>query len=293
MHPLTTWLALAGSVWALFALAEEHIAAPHRIQITRWLRCQTPYWPATFVEVCDSVFGTPTLSGSYVLRACIASQITAFLALCLSGVFYPGTSGPVLLVLCLYAPALVGSLALVNMLPGALSLLMHRALLQRMSQGQGPPRVGSWLVLASVTTGVLALLACTLGFLVVLVSNQVHALQSPVRWIIGYVEFGMKDIAGALTTLQEAVRLQPVMMPGIAFPSFGIWFYTPCFPFVWVWLYLLSGVLIRGAAACGLIRVSGYTPALLDIDARPLHTLGAVAVGVVSVVYWTALLWRR
>ena len=42
MHPLTTWLALVGSVWALFALAEEHIAAPHRAQITRWLRCQTP-----------------------------------------------------------------------------------------------------------------------------------------------------------------------------------------------------------------------------------------------------------
>jgi hypothetical protein len=34
-------------------------------------------------------------------------------------------------------------------------------------------------------------------------------------------------------------------------------------------------------------------PSVLDIDARPLHTLGAVAVGVVSVVYWSALFWRR
>ena len=204
MHPLTTWLALAGSVWALFALAEEHIAAPHRVQITRWLRCQTPYWPATFVAVCDSVFGTPTLSGAYVLRACIASHIAAFLALCLSGVFYPGTSGLILLVLFLYAPALVGSLALVNLLPGSLSLLVHRALLQRVSDGQGPPRVGTWLVLASATTGVLAVLACTLGFLVVFVSNQIHALQRPVTWIIGYVESVIKDTAGGLSALQEA-----------------------------------------------------------------------------------------
>ena len=293
MHPLTTWLALVGSVWALFALAEEHIAAPHRAQITRWLRWQTPYWPATFVAVCDSVFGPPTLSGAYVLRACIASHIAAFLALCLSGVFYPGTSGLILLVLFLYAPALVGSLALVNLLPGFLSLLVHRALLQRVSDGQEPPRVGTWLVLASATTGVLAVLACTLGFLVVFVSNQIHALQRPVTWIIGYVESVMKDTAGGLSALQEAVRLQPVIMPGMAFPSFGIWFYTPFFPFVWVWLYLLSGVLIRGATACGLMRASRRAPSLLDIDARPLHTLGAVAVGVVSVVYWTALLWRR
>jgi hypothetical protein len=293
MHPLTTWLALVGSVWALFALAEEHIATPHRVQITRWLRGQSPYWPATFVAVCDSVFGPPTLSGAYVLRACIASHIAAFLALCLSGVFYPGTSGLMLLVLFLYAPALVGSLALVNLLPGSLALLVHRALLQRVSDGQGPPRVGTWLVLAGATTGVLAVLACTLGFLVVFVGNGVHALQKPVTWIIGYVESVIKDTAGGLSALQEAVRLQPIIMPGMAFPSFGIWLYAPCFPFVWVWLYLLSGVLIRGATACGLIRASRRTLGLLDIDARPLHTLGAVAVGVVSVVYWTALLWRR
>ncbi len=293
MHPLTTWLALAGSVWALFALAEEHIATPHRVQITRWLRCQIPYWPVTFVAVCDSIFGPPTLSGAYVLRACIASHIAAFLALCLSGVFYPGTSGLMLLVLFLYAPALVGFLALVNLLPGALSILVHRALLQRVSDRQGPPRLGTWLVLASATTGLLAVLACTLGFLVVFVSSQIHSLQRPATWIIGYVEFVIKDTAGGLSALQEAARLQPIIMPGMVFPSFGIWFYTPCFPFVWVWLYLLSGVLIRGATACGLMRASGRAPGLLDIDARPLHTLGAVAVGVVSVVYWTALLWRR
>jgi hypothetical protein len=293
MHPLTTWLALVGSVWALFALAEEHIATPHRVQITRWLRGQTPYWPATFVAVCDSVFGPPTLSGAYVLRACIASHIAAFLALCLSGVFYPGTSGLMLLVLFLYAPALVGSLALVNLLPGSLSILVHRALLQRVSDGQGPPRVGTWLVLACATTGVLAVLACTLGFLVVFVSNEVHTLRRPVTWIIGYVESVIKDTAGGLSALQEAARLQPIIMPGMAFPSFGIWLYAPCFPFVWVWLYLLSGVLIRGATACGLMRASRRTLGLLDIDARPLHTLGTVAVGVVSVVYWTALLWRR
>ena len=293
MHPLTTWLALAGSVWALFALAEEHIAAPHRVQITRWLRGQTPCWPATFVAVYDSVFGPPTLSGAYVLRACIASHIAAFLALCLSGVFYPGTSGLMLLVLFLYAPGLIGSLALVNLLPGSLSLLIHRTLLQRISHDQEPPRVGTWLVLASTTTGVLAVLACTLGFLVVFVSNRVHSLQRPVTWIIGYIESVITDTAGGLSALQEAVRLQPIMIPGIAFPSFGIWLYAPCFPFVWVWLYLLSGVLIRGATACGLMQASRRMPNLLNIDARPLHTLGAVAVGVVSVVYWTALLWRR
>jgi hypothetical protein len=162
-----------------------------------------------------------------VLRVCIASHIAAFLALCLSGVFYPGTSGLMLLVLFLYAPALVGSLALVNLLPGSLSILAHRALLQRVSNGQGPPRLGTWFVLASATTGLLAVLACTLGFLVVFVSNQIHALQRPAMWIIGYVEFVTKDTAGGLSALQEAVRPQPIMMPGMGFLLWDLVLHAP------------------------------------------------------------------
>ena len=96
-------------------------------------------------------------------------------------------------------------------------------------------------MLASVVTGVLALLACTLGFLVVFMSSQAHLLQRPVTWIVGYVESVIKDTAGGLSALQEAARLQPIILPGMVFPSFGIWLYAPCFPFVWVWLYLLSG----------------------------------------------------
>jgi hypothetical protein len=148
-------------------------------------------------------------------------------------------------------------------------------------------------MLASVVTGVLALLACTLGFLVVFMSGQAHLLQRPVTWIVGYVESVIKDTTGGLNALQEAARLQPIILPGMAFPSFGIWLYVPCFPFVWVWLYLLSGVLIRGATALGCRRALGGTSGLLDLDARPLHALGVVAVGVVSVLYWTVLLWRR
>ena len=293
MHPLTTWLALSGSVWALFALAEDHISPQHRTQVTQWLRRHNPHWPATFVTVCDSVFGAPAVSGASFLRACVASHIAAFLVLCLSGTFYPGTSGMTLLVLFLYAPFLLGSLALGNLLPGYVSLLVHRALLQRVSNTHRRQGLSTWLVLASIATGVVALLAWTLGFLVVFVSSQIHLLRKPVTWIVGYIEFVMKDPSGRLSALQEAMRLQPIVVPGMVFPSFGIWLYAPCFPFVWVWLYMLSGMLIRSATAWRLMGTPERAPGLLDIDTRPLHTLGAVAVGVVSVVYWIAVLWQR
>src|SRR5262245_52509150 len=293
MHPLTAWLAIVGSVWALFALAEEHILPQSRAQITAWLRGQTPPWPATFVTVCDSVFGTPYVSVSCFLRVCVASQIAAFLALCLSGVFYPGTSGSMLVVLLLYAPLLMGGLALVNTLPSYASLLVNRCLLQRLSRSHCPGRLGIGFVLTSAATLTLAIAACGLGFVVVFVSNQAHLLRRPVTWIVGYVEFALKGATGRTAALQEAVRLQPVLVPGITFPSFGLWFYAPCFPLVWVWLYGLSGTLIRYATARGILHAPGRAVGLLDIDARPLHTLGVVAAGLVSGVYWTAVFWRR
>jgi len=293
MHPLTTWLAFVGSVWALFVLAEAHLTPPHRVQITHWLHRRTPDWPATFVTVCDSVFGTPHVSIPVCLRTGVASHIAAFLTLCVSGVLYPGTSGPVFLGLVLHAPLLIGGLALVNVLPSYISVLVTRSLLQYASHNHLPGRLSVGLVLPSAVTLTLAVLACALGFLVVFVSNQASLLRRPVTWIVGYVEFTLRGSGGSTSALQEAVRLQPIVVPGMAFPSFGIWFYAPCFPLLWVWLYVLSGTCIRYAIAWGLLSPSGRALSTLDINTRPLHTLGVVAVGLLSVVYWTAVLWRH
>lgn len=288
MHPVPTWLALIGSVWALFALAETSVLPAQRAQISSWLRGQTASWPATFVAVCDSVFGTPALASAYVLRAGIASQIAAFLALCLSGVWYPGTDGSALLVLCFRAPGLIGSLALVQMLPSHVALRLHRALLQASSQSQSP--WGIWLLAASVATLALALMAWALSLLVVLANSRARVLQPPVTWITGYVEFVLQSATGSLSALREAALLQPIVMPGVVFPSFGIWLYVPCFPLLWVCLYALAGTLIRWARTPGFMPADSDAPGLLDTATRPLHALGLVAVGVVSMVYWAAML---
>jgi hypothetical protein len=211
MHPLTAWLALVGSVWALFAFAEDHVSPQSRAHIIHWLRCQTPYWPATFIAVCDSVFGTPYISGAYFLRVWVAAHIAAFLTLCLSGVWYPGTAGIMLLVLFLYAPLLMGSLVLVNVLPVYVSLLVNRGLLQRLSHSHRPGRLGVGLGLMSAATLMLAMLACGLGFLVVFVMSQTHLLTRPVTWIAGYVEFAFQGAARSMGALLEALRLQPIM----------------------------------------------------------------------------------
>lgn len=295
MHPLTLWLALAGSVWALFAFAEDHLPAATRDDVAAWLRGQAVNGLGTFGAVWDSVFPALAPSGMRLRRACLASHVTAFLSLCLSGVLYPGMLGVMLLALLLYAPLLLGLLALANVLPGYVSLQVQRLLLHYVSQRQRGGNTGTillWLLCTSLATGILALLAGTLGFLVVHVSGKAHLLRHPVTWISGYVAFVLQGGQGSLSALQDAAALRPILVPGMVFPSFGIWLYTPCFPLLWGWLYMLAGVLLRRAVAWGLLPVASGAGGLCDIDQRPLHTLGAVAVAVVSAVYWLAI-WLR
>jgi hypothetical protein len=156
-----------------------------------------------------------------------------------------------------------------------------------------PGRLSLWLVCSSLATLVLAILAWALAFVVVFVSNQAHVLRSPVTWIVGYVEFIFRDPTASLSALWDAALLRPIVVPGLVFPSFGIWLYAPCFPLVWVWLYVLSGTLIRSAAAWGIGPTAGRALGRFDMGTKPLHTLGAVAVGVVSAVYWTAVLLAK
>ena len=293
MHPLTVWLALAGSIWSLFACAEDHLTPTTRADMSAWLNGRSADWSGTFGILWDSVFQAVPQTSSRGLRACVASQVTAFLLLCLSGVLYPGTSGIMLLVFFLYAPLLLALLVLVNLLPGYLSLRVNRQILQAVRQGPAARRLLLWLALTGLATCLLALLAWALGFLVVHLSSKAHLLRHPVTWISGYVEFVLKGGHGSLSALLEAAQLRPILVPGIAFPSFGIWLYTPCFPLIWGWLYLLSGFLLRRATAGGLLRSACGSGGLLDTTTRPAHALGAVAVGLMSVVYWSAMYLGR
>lgn len=292
MHPLTIWLALAGSIWALFAFAEDHMTPAARTAITAWLRRQTPDWAGTLSAVWDSVFASTPRTGTSFIRSCVMSHVTAFLWLCVSGVLYPGTMGSIVLGIVLYAPLLLTLLSLASMVSGHLSLRLHRLVLHYVRCQPEGYRLLRWLGLSSLVTCGMALLAWGLSVLVVHLCSKLHLLRYPVTWISGYIEFILKGGDGSLSALQEALQLRPIQVPGIVFPSLGIWLYTPCFPLIWGWLYVLSGTLLRQAVACGLVRLEQRSSHAWNLDVRPLHALGAVAVGLVSLLYWLAMYLR-
>jgi hypothetical protein len=292
MHAFITWAALVSGVWVLFAMADDHMPPEARAQVTRWLFQQEPrgYGLATFVTICDHLFGTPTVSGGNFLRVGVALQAVTMLVWGLASVLYPGTSVLMVMLLTLYAPLVMGALALANLLPGYLVWLAGRAVLRWTSRAPTLGHLVAGLAWHGVLTAALATLACGLGFLVVVVCSRTHLFRGPVLWLVGYIEFVLNGGMPPTSFLAEALRLQPIVVPGLVFPSFGLWFYTPCFPTVWLWLYVLSGLLVKWAITWKTGRRYGRALGLPDIAIQPLHTLGAVAVGVVSVGYW-ALVW--
>lgn len=294
MQSLTTWLALAGSTWALFALAQDHLAEATQKHIVAWLRCEVALrqWPGMFGSVTASVFGQPLVSGACLLRVCLATHIAAFLTFCISGVLHPGLSSFVFVFLLLYAPLVLGGMALCTMLPGYLSLLSQRACLYRMQHATTRGRLVGWLLAEGVVQVALACGAWALSVLVVFVGIRSHLLRGPATWVVGYIEFILSGPTGSLHALREAVLLEPLLFPGVAFPSFGLWLYAPCFPTVWMWLYVVAGVCLRSLHALGVLPATSRGGGLLDVEARPLHTLGVVAIALLSVLYWGALYAR-
>jgi hypothetical protein len=291
MHAFLIWAALMSGVWVLFAIADDHLPPKARAQVTRWLSLQGPrgHGLATFVTVCDSLFGTPTVSGGGLLRVGAVAQGVIILLLGLASVLYPGTSVLMAVLLTLYAPIVIGALAVMNLLPSYLVLLAGRAVLHWTSRTPTLGRLVVGLVGHGVLTVAVATLACGLGFLVLVVCSRTHLLRGPVSWLIGYIEFVLTGGTSPASFLVDALRLQPIVVPGLVFPSFGLWFYTPCFPTVWLWLYALSGFVVKWAMAWEAGRHYGRALGL-EKTLQPLHALGAVAVVLVSVGYW-GLVW--
>jgi hypothetical protein len=68
-----------------------------------------------------------------------------------------------------------------------------------------------------------------------------------------------------------------------AMPAWGVFFYSAFFASVWLWLFAAAGMAIKGMSALGLnlLRVRR----VLDIDEKPLRSIGFVGNLLVSIVY--------
>ena len=233
-------------------------------------------WTNVFPSLIDRVFGPRVLSIKFFLRSCVASAIAI---LVVSVIMIRGIEGwdwdtarteiPQLLIFS------IGS----NMLPDFCSLVLSRAVLRMMERWPTPGAITVLLGLDTALTGCIGLVSGNLGLFVMLIGTQ---NQVTLRQVLGNL---LETEFLGEATLREAG------LSGAMIISMRIFFFSAFFTSVWVWLYVVSGVLLKMIRRVGMVwrNVSPY----LDIEKRPLKALGRIAGLLAGGAYGLLLGWER
>ena len=269
-----------GGLRVLFSRSEKVASPDAKNAITRWLKNVklegTPTtWPSTFADVFDSIFGKKHFSWRCFWRSCVASLIAVIVVASIWAVLRPddvagffdelrsGSFGHFLL--WFYGAFFV----FLNLFPDYVSLLESRYIIRRMSTAQhSTGRILSLLALDFVLTVSIFFATPFLFFFVNSYASgdtAADALEVYTGFIAEILEYGV-----FLKSPYDSL-------------SFGIFFYTTFFTSVWVWLYAISGLVVKlaGYLGIGFSRLKWF----LDIENKPLHSLGVISMLLVTMIY--------
>lgn len=264
--------------WFLFSKAEIVVTSQKRCQVSWWLRQLDPAnamerWPKTFAAIFDSVFGERHLSWQCIWRSCVASLIGVGILTLIWASIYPDQE--------IWLTVVLGAV-LFNLVPDYLSLLETRYVLRWMGTKPSTGRICALLAFDIVVTGVIFFFMAVLIF--VLANILITSWNIPSDPILETISY---TVALAWELLVPGFRLSsPDFLDG---PSFGIFFYSTYFTSLWVWLYPLSGIVLRL-----LYPVVILMQRHLDIDNKPIRSLGFVASVITPLIFlvaWVALQW--
>lgn len=271
IHPIiiycASWFVSMAGVWALFERAETVASTEVKVAISNWLRnidiAGAEQWPSMFARMFDRVFGKRHLSFRCFFRSAFVSLTSVVLLTLIWIATHPDRvkeifvdPGPGVFI----AFGFVG--LCLNLFPDYLSLLKSRIIIHYMGFRSSNVRIVMLLITDFLATGFIVVMAVTaLVFIFVTWGQEPEFLWSDI-WnvVIGGFGFSRSE-----------------------FSVYGVFFYSTYFTSLWVWLYALSGFLLK------LTRYFGVTinmlKKFLDIDNKPIRSIGFVSMLLVTVVY--------
>ncbi len=268
-------------VWAVFVKFDGLLQDDTKLAIAVWLvgdpKTEAPPWPDTFIRLFDRAFGEKHLSWKCFWRSSIASFLAMCGLLALGYAVNPAVRAvldldaemePVIVAAIIIGAISVGGI--LNLFPDYLSLLQTRFVLRCMSRHPGTLRRVAWLLIDLFLTFVIVTIA--LGILG-LVYVAIGVIQGPIwlMWLVMITDLiptGLAMIFGGQT-------------PGA---MMGVYIYSTLVTSVWIWLYLLSGLIVK--AAYRVHRLRAFIDKHLDVTQQPLSVMGGALVVLLTVTYW-------
>jgi hypothetical protein len=274
---LPTWLvrlidiaglaAAATGIATAFEWVEGALNPAAKKAISDWLKnlpveSRFENWSSPLSHLIDHVFGPKPWSVKFFLRSCVASAIAVVVV---SAIYYRAHPIPVddlrdsLLVLGLFS--------IPNFLPDYGSLAISRTIVQRMVNKPTAGRVASLLAIDTV----LKLIGATC---------VIYICSVFLHWLPGHSPHAWFEALGTLRGFYAGLPFPFRSGGGI---QIGIFFYASFFTSIWVWFYVLGGVLIKGLVKTG--RLWRWLAPYLDLDASPLKAIGRVIAASIGILY--------
>ncbi len=270
----SAWAGIIGGIWLLFSKAEDTVKPEIKTTISNWLSNLNPEvklanWAMTFASMFDGIFGKKHFSWRCFSRSCIASFVSLTIMIFL---WFSKQSSH-------YEPRLVLILitlgAIVNLIPDYFSLLETRYIIKKISNTSSTIKILGLLTIDFIAT----VFIFSFAFMLFVMSIDISSISD---YLDLFLEMG--------ELLVFAFLFEDVVTVFDQNPTFGIWLYTTFFTSVWIWLYVLSGLIVKVGAFSGILI--GRMRRILDIDNKPLRSMGLVCILFVSIIFLIVLLAR-
>ncbi len=278
---LGLWLTVIRITWWFFNKDKEDTLRPEiKTIISNWLKNlkleeKIANWPMTFAAVFDGIFGKKHFSRRCIIGSCIASVVAVLILTILWYAIWPENFYGIFSIISLYEFLLIYLLITIsfNVFFDYFSLLETRWIIDRIKDTNSPPKILGFLAIDFAATVSIFLIGMTISlfpiiYIVSLFSINYRSLE--------YFEM----LSHYWGELYYGITLNSERGDDI---TVGVWLYSTFFTSIWVWLYFLSGLIVK--ILVFFAKLFGWTRRILDIDNKPLCSMGVVCVVLVSVIF--------
>jgi len=291
------WAALAGAISLPLVTVEPLLRDEYRTKIASWVRGAkfskaVEPWPKIASSLMDRVFGDKHLSWKCFIRSAIASSFVVLLLFFVPRL--PDFIDDPLLIYFLDETILIILIfaIFINFVPDYLSLLETRIIvhfLNRSDDGINFQSSIMWLAIDFlITTCIVYFGFCLFGIFLGL-SGQYHVYgKKPFsnEWLQFTINGFFETIDILHTCFQYILGLNKDIGRERIYMPFIISTYLTS---IWLWLYLVSGFVVR--TAYRVERFQDFIDKTLKLDTHPLQVMALILVAVFSAIYWPVVLF--
>lgn len=276
---LGLWLVVIRITWWIFD-REDTVRPEIKTIISNWLKNlkleeKIPNWPMTFAAVFDGIFGKKHFSWRCIIGSCIASVVAVLILTILWYAIWPENFYGIFSIISLHEFLLIYLLItiLFNLFFDYFSLLETRWIIDRIKDTNSTPKILGFLAIDLAATVSIFLIGMTISlFPIIYIVSLFSINYRPLEYFEMLSHYWGELYYGITLNSERGNDI-----------TVGVWLYSTFFTSIWVWLYFLSGLTVK--ILVFFTKLFGWTIRILDIDNKPLRSIGVVGVVIVSVIF--------